>query len=180
VSGGRHVALADLPLFAPVAQVAFSAWFRSAATDSSGGDIASMGDNYGLRLRDDGSLYFFLVDDSIWDPGENIDAGSWRLCILEGPSLVDDRWHHAAAVYDGAFMRIYLDGAEAARFPYSGGIVYPFKGGFQIGRHGFGSHDKDFRGGLDEFRFSRRAWSAGLVKAEYENQKPGSILLRFE
>lgn len=180
VTGGQQVVFADPSAFSPARQFAFSAWFRAGESDTAGGEIGSMADNYGLRLREDGSLYFFMVDDGQWQPGQPVTAGSWKQCSVLDTNLIDDRWHHAAAVFDGAFMRVYLDGTEAARVPHAGKTVYPFKGGFRIGRHGFGTHDKDFRGSLDEFRYSRTAWSAGRIKADFENQKPDSRLIRFE
>ncbi len=77
-------------------------------------------------------------------------------------------------------MRIYVDGTEAAKTPYAAKILFPFEKILEIGRHGFGTHDKDYSGLLDEVRFSGKPWSAERMKAEYEIQKPGSTLIRFD
>ncbi len=36
-----------------------------------------------------------------------------------------DRWHHVAAVWDGAEKRVYVDGAEAGRWPAAGPLALP-------------------------------------------------------
>ncbi len=180
-TGGQHVSLPNHPMLHPVHGMTYSAWFRAIGSDTAGGELGSNGDNFGVRLRQDGSLYFFAFADTLWTPGTAIKGDPFASCATKGVNLIDSAWHLATAVYDGAYLRLYLDGAEAAKTPYAArGLLYPFQKGFEIGRHGFATHDKDFQGRLDEVRFSGHAWSPGRIKAEYEFQKPGSLRVRFE
>lgn len=167
------------PLRPPLA-VSLSAWFRAGAADTAGGELASMGDNYGLRLLPDGDIRFFIFDDSLWHEGDPIPDEKWKDGATTGLNLLDDRWHHAAGVFDGSLMRIYVDGILKATLPRPGRLQYPYKNDFWIGRHASGTREKDFAGILDEVRVSGTPWSAGRIKAEFETQKPGSRFLRFE
>jgi hypothetical protein len=181
-AAGQYVHVSDPGFLRPTLHVSITAWLRAGTTDSTGGEIASLGDNYGLRLLPDGNLRFFMFHDSLWMEGDpapdSVDA--WKECVTTGLNLLDDGWHHVAAVFDGRLMRIYADGVEAARLARPGKVTYPYGKDLWLGRHGSGSHETDFRGSLDEVRISRKALSAAWIRTEYESQKPDSRYLEFE
>jgi hypothetical protein len=65
--------------------------------------------------------------------------------------LAQDVWHHVAAVYDGATLALYLDGAWVGSVPGSGNVVGSSQP-LEIGRFG-----ADFAGRIDEVRISDSA-----------------------
>ena len=70
-------------------------------------------------------------------------------------------FHHVAGSYDGAVMRLYLDGVEVGSQPVSG-TVDP---GFGVA---FSSSDEPLDGLLDEIEVFDRALSASQVRAIFE------------
>src|SRR5690606_19307105 len=72
------------------------------------GSNTSWNDGYGL-LRVAGAIRFYVND--------------WATTFVEVP-LEDNDWHHVAATYDGAFLRLYLDGELAAERAFDGAIVH--------------------------------------------------------
>lgn len=179
-SGGLHVTVPETAILKPATSLGYSVWMRSRSSDSTGGELGSMGDNYGLRMLPDGNLYFFAFNDPAWSQGAPVYSSRYQILQTTDRNIMDDRWHHVAAVLEGDSLRLYCDGKVAAKAPLRAPIRYPFRNDFEIGRHGFRTHDKDFQGGLDEARFSHKGWSAAWLRVEYENQKPGSGLVRFE
>lgn len=149
------------------------------AKDTTGRDILAMGDIYGLRIGADGSLYFFALRDTAFTGVDPAPDSAWSVCRTSGIDYRDDKWHHFAAVADGAFLRVYVDGAEKANAAMSGGPVYPFARDLSIGRSRARGGTTLFRY-LDEVRLSPSAWSAARVKADYESQKPAAKLAEFK
>ena len=75
-------------------------------------------------------------------------------------------FHHVAGSYDGAVMRLYLDGVEVGSLPITG-TVDP--GGGVI----FGSGDEPMDGLLDEVEIFDRALDASAVRAIFEADAAG-------
>ena len=73
--------------------------------------------------------------------------GGWKTLSAVYPSL--NAWHHLAATYDGATMKLYVDGTLAASQPQTGAIstnTNPLTFGNQPG------YPENFGGSADEFR----------------------------
>jgi hypothetical protein len=87
------------------------------------------------------------------------------------------RWYHAAAVYDGKMMSLYVDGQKQGQWPMRGAILYnkraPFLIGATIGPYGKVS---SFKGKIDEMRLWNIARSAADVRGSYEGTVPASAL----
>lgn len=93
---------------------------------------------------------------------------------LSAPSslrLVAEAWNHVAVAYDGAELRLHINGKlaisrrlEKARAAGQGGLV--------VGRRGDG-HGPRFRGAVDEVRFHDRALSAEEIVAAYRDPAKG-------
>ncbi|MDB5102324.1 MAG: hypothetical protein JWP91_13 [Fibrobacteres bacterium] len=181
-TAGQYILVPDPGALRPSVHVSISAWLRADTADTAGGEIASLGDNYGLRVLPDGNLRFFMFHDSLWREGDPApgSVNQWKECVTTGLHLLDGEWHHVAGVFDGSLMRVYADGVEAARLARPGKVTYPYGKDLWMGRHGSGSHETDFRGILDEVRISRKALSAAWIRTEYESQKPDSRFLKFE
>jgi hypothetical protein len=177
---GSHVSVPRTPALEATGPFSFSAWIRADTADATGGDLGSMADNVGLRLKEDGSLYFFRFNDPAWETGDDLGASHWHNMATPPLGLLDDTWHHVAAVYDGAAMRLYADGREVRAEPSPYPTRYPFPGAFEMGRHGLATHAKDYFGRMDEARFSRIARSAAWLRVSYETQRPDAARLHPE
>jgi hypothetical protein len=157
----------------PDGDFAISAWVKATATDSNGGEIASMGNDYGIRLEPNGEFYAFNFN------YPKTDSTGYTL-ITGGQHLLDDDWHLVAAVHTGTHIDAYVDGAFVGGSDFPKG-VRRYDGGpdFFIGRHGNGETPFDFEGYIDEVRVMRAQPSATWLKLAYASQRPGAAILRF-
>ena len=106
--------------------------------------------------------------------------------ILRGTApLNDGRWHHVAARLSGKGQALFVDGVKVAENPAS--VEAENINGFW--RLGFG-HLSDgawapvgtstyFQGAVDEVWITHAERSDDFVKLTFENQRPGSLLLKF-
>jgi hypothetical protein len=150
------------------ALVTLSAWVRLLRTDSLSSDIASMGDNYMLRIdKVNNSPKFVLY---------NMADTPQIICQDSSLSLADSAWHYMAGTFDGANVCLYVDGILTRTVPYAGAIEYNLGPDFMIGVHGDYKKGFNFIGSLDEVECSSVARSAAWIKFSYENQVPGSSI----
>jgi hypothetical protein len=156
-----------------------SAWIQPTATDKDGGEILSMGDNYVLRVNPDGSPRLIVFDDPAWDGLSPAITKKWKISEATGFTILDQRWHYVVGVFDGEFLRLYLDGIERSVQMFHQNLAYPLGPDFWIGRNGDGDRLHDFFGQIDEVQISGKFRSAAWIKLAYENQKPGSTLLEY-
>lgn len=112
--------------------------------------------------------YIFPRTDDNWNKLVfyiNFNALGWRK--LEVPyTAYKSSWTHVAATYDGAFMRIYINGSPAGELAVTGTITVntnPLTVGYHNGFEGTSS--EYFAGSIDEIRIWRRA----LVQCEIQN-----------
>jgi hypothetical protein len=109
------------------------------------------------------------------------------MCVAAGPEVGTatgvtvpalDQWTHVAGTFDGALLRVFVNGVLEGEIPLAGTIVEndePVYLGFQR------DNDRDkFIGAMDEARISDRARSEDWFKLCYENQKPASTMLQFQ
>ncbi len=90
---------------------------------------------------------------------------------LRAGNLQTDTWYHVVGAYDGATMRLYLDGAEVASQPVSGALA----GGNTIEL----SHSGETLDGLlDEVIIYRRALNAAEVQSLFN--RPPEMLLTLD
>jgi hypothetical protein len=87
------------------------------------------------------------------------------------------RWYHAAGVYDGKMMSVYVDGEKRGQWPMRGAILYnkraPFLIGATIGPYGVVS---SFDGRIDEMRLWNIPRTAAQVRGSFEGTVPPSAL----
>jgi hypothetical protein len=83
------------------------------------------------------------------------------------------RWIHVAATYDGEYARLYADGAEICRQPFSGSLNFndsPLTiSGYLSGT---GGTVDEITGRLDDVRFYDRALGAGDIRAIFLGGAP--------
>ena len=80
--------------------------------------------------------------------------------------LATNIWQHVAVVYDGSYMRFYLNGVEKDSFPKTGNMDvndYPVV----IGLDGW-NPSQHYKGKIDEVKVFSRALSAEEIEAEFE------------
>ena len=75
------------------------------------------------------------------------------------------QWHHVVATYDGAELKVYIDGTMLGSAPFSGTIDSSSNGFFDIGN--------GFSGQIDEVHVYPRALSAEQVFQRYIETKDG-------
>ena len=104
-----------------------------------------------------GNLFFGIWDGSTFV--QSPDAG--------GPGVWDGNWHLVAGTYDGAAVRLYVDGVEAlSGTPASIVINYAlptnefFIGAYRAG----GACELRFNGDIDEVRIFNRALTAAEIQ----------------
>lgn len=178
---GAHNVVAPVsgPAQRPARALTVSAWVYVQGTGSKGGEFLSMGDNYGLRVVAKGAPHFFVfTDTSVHNPAWNEDN---PFNIVEaGAEDIRSDWHLVTGRYDGATLKIYIDGVERASVACTKDIQYPFRQEFWMGQHANGQNPAyAFTGSLDEMRVSPSARSPAWIRLNYLNQKAGSLLIEF-
>jgi hypothetical protein len=87
-------------------------------------------------------------------------AGSTTTLIAGSGDLAENRWLHAAAVYDGSTMELFLDGVSVGSIPKSGALSQDPNVQVWIGGNPTEPTSKPWRGRIDEVRIYERALSA--------------------
>jgi hypothetical protein len=148
-----------------------SSWYRTTLDSGSRGqDIISIGDNYGLRVRDDSIMHFWYYP-AVPNPITHLD---WNEVNVRNGAFVDGNWHLVCGTYDGSVLRLYVDGKEMGSnaAPEPVGFIFPIN--VTLGKHGNGKTGFYFAGDLDEPQVHSAVRGPDWNKLSYENQKPGS------
>ncbi len=136
-------------------QFAISAWVKYTATDTKGGEVASMGDNYGLRVTPGGDVKVFI----------HTSNGTWPNATTSGVNTKDGAWHHLLGQYDGTQFQVWIDGTLSQTVTVAAPIVYSLGTQFHLGHHGNGDADHDFNGSIDQVRVYARALTGTEIVA---------------
>lgn len=119
-AAGKAVSLSGLDDFVEVyrdrklditgAALTLDAWVKPAPWN---GDfrIITKGDHqYALKMKDEHTLEFF------------VHSGTWHAVQATVPADFYGNWHRVSGTYDGAALRLYLDGKEIANAAFAGPI----------------------------------------------------------
>jgi hypothetical protein len=134
--------------------VSVAAWANLTTTDTSGAEVISLGDHFGLRLDTGGVSEAFFYN------------GSTYLTASVSNTYAGTGWHHFVATFDdnNDSFKLYIDGALAATTSTTSSISYSGLGSNTvIGRHGNASTSYDFTGTIDDVRVYNYALSAAEV-----------------
>jgi hypothetical protein len=106
-----------------------------------------------------------------WTLGTNASALRFRLrtgtseTTLDGGTLQPNTWYHAVATYDGATMRLYLNGVQVASTAKTGALATAATVPVGIGRNPAGSNYVN--GAVDDLRIFARGLTAADVITLY-------------
>jgi len=118
------------------------------------------------RVETTGKTGFYILKRAAGDGWSFSVANATDVGQVSALMPLTSRWYHIVMVYDGAFLRPYVDGAAKTPVSYSGGITYSAGRMLRIG--GFSNYTlQRFPGLIDDVRIYSRALSAGEVKALY-------------
>ncbi len=156
-----YVAIAPTPPLNMKAGLTLEAWAKA---DSLQGAVIRRNNSYELRPRGDGSVLF-----RVWT-----DKAARSLTSAAGTVAAGDV-HHLVGTYDGASMKIYVDGSQVASMPQSGAITHD-QNTLYIGRSDYSN--TYFDGIIDEPAIYSRALSAGTIQDRFANGKPAAAAPR--
>ncbi len=157
---GQHLLRTRKKLdLARLARITFSAWVVP----------VEMGKYSEIFRKEDGDhrvLFSFQDDGTHLSLGLNI--GGYVECdaSIRPQMVLDGRWHHCAATFDGRCMRVYLDGQEIGSLARPGSIS---AGGEAPGCIGSSEGGECFQGSLDDLRIYSEALSSGEIGRLYES-----------
>jgi len=90
-------------------------------------------------------------------------GGSDNRKLYGFPAPPAGQWHHVAATYDGAAMKVYYDGAVVAQQPATG-LILTFSDPLYIGAvRPHGALGEEYRGAMDDVRLYDRALSESQI-----------------
>ena len=161
----QYVKISQSPALNPVNQLTIEFWMKAAPDNpmnSYQGLVTS--DFYGVEIA--GGVSFYLSSNR---------GTSWE--ITSHASLTSGVWHHIAGTYDGARLRLYVDGQPyGSPLPHIGKISPMLAGSFvaigsEDGRTGFPNcvGSRYFDGLIDEVSIYNRALSNLEISAIYKS-----------
>jgi hypothetical protein len=176
---GDYVSVPDAPSLNPQAALTVDAWIRRSAqvgpwdpvVKKAGGENGDQTGGYTLEFSGDHIAFQVFLENEWW---------------VSSPSaaLPSDEWAHVAGVYDGEYVRLYVDGVEIATAANALGSIAPSDNELHIG-HDPSNPDRWYNGLIDEVDVFDRALSADEIYAIYAagsagKCKPGTLPLEVE
>jgi len=105
--------------------------------------------------------------------------GSVTELSAESGELVNEQWHLVAAVYDGATMKLYLDGQEVATVAKTGDIDTASNVDTWIGGHPKNANTRPWPGDLDEVALFKRALTPEEIQSLFANQAAAMEMIEW-
>jgi hypothetical protein len=99
-------------------------------------------------------------------------GGSAATLIASSGNLSTSQWYHAALTYDGATLRLYLDGEQVGSMPLNGAVDRAPAVPVAVGNQPAGAGDRAFDGMLDDIRILQRAMSQEELAALLAGGEP--------
>jgi hypothetical protein len=155
-----YVTVADSNLLDLTTGMTLSAWIYPTAINS--GEWR----NVIIKERTGGEVYNLYANVDTNQPAVFVVAGSGpgTLADARGTNSIHlDTWTHLAATYDGATLRIYVNGVQVGSRAVSGSLLTS-TGALRIG--GNGVWGEFFKGTIDEVKVYNRALSAAEIQSD--------------
>ncbi len=115
-----------------------------------------------LKERPKGLAYALYAHDEAPRPAGYLNTGSADLSAIGSSALPLNAWSHLAMTYDGAALRLYVNGVQVGTRAVSGSILST-TGLLQIG--GNSVWGEYFQGRIDEVRIYNRALAVGKIQS---------------
>jgi hypothetical protein len=123
-----------------------------------------------FKERTGGVVYGLYADQAGGRPLGQVDIGGERNAVGSA-SLPLNAWSHLATTFDGSFVRLYVNGAQAGSLPFSGSMAAS-TGPLRLGGNSVWS--EWFAGLIDEVRVYNRALSANEIQQDMQTPVGGS------
>ena len=149
--GSNDYAVAAAPQDFRLQQFTVEAMVKALSTDDWGSEVVSMGNNWMLRMRTDGNLFFSFTSGTAW---QNLETSN--------VNVKDGLWHHVAVTRTATAIKLYVDGEIVAQSENTNPIQYIYGGNLIVGRHGDEDDHFNFNGAIDEVR----VWSVPRTDAQ--------------
>jgi hypothetical protein len=165
-----YVQVPNAPDLEP-AKVTVKAWVKGTAPGRNAYILSKGADgetaaSYALYTGASSGLQFYVYDGGAYVQSPDVGTGVW-----------DGAWHHVAGTYDGAFIRLFVDGVEVGSgTPTHIRIGYPLptSNDLFIGSYNGGYL---FNGSIDEVAVYSRALTRLEIVASFNADEPSSVLL---
>lgn len=160
LTGYEHVVVANESNFDITEAITVSAWIKVRSFDGQWQAIVTKGDSAWRLQRDSVRNGLEFSCSQLHVPGDD----AWG-SLLGSRTVNDGQWHHAAGVYDGQQMVLYIDGTLDVSQPASGRIALnnrPVCIGANAERGG-----RTFKGQIDEVAVFDHALDAESVRRLY-------------
>jgi hypothetical protein len=124
---------------------------------------------YGLFISSDRLANFAM---------SNSGRNSWYVA-QSTTAITKGKWYHLAATYDGATIRMFVNGNVESQVSYSGGIGYPVAANARIACQTLqgGTVRMRNKGRIDELKLFNYALSADTIRAHFLATRPSIPLL---
>jgi hypothetical protein len=156
---GRHLLRVPAEKFnwTKLAKISFSVW--AAPTQ-----MATYSELF--RKEDGHDRVLFSFQDNFTHLSLGLNVGGCIECDapIDPSHVLDGRWHHCAATFDGRVMRVYLDGRQIGALDRPGAIL---AGGPAPGCIGSMAGEECFQGTIDDLRIYADALSGAEIAAMY-------------
>jgi hypothetical protein len=122
---------------------------------------ATTSQGYALQITDYGKLEFVLA---------RTDGNGHWIVVASATTLASQTWYHLVGTYDGAALRIYINGQPEGTVPYAGGYELPHNNAtIAYLKRATGETMNRLNGKIDEVRLYRYALSPQEVMARYQD-----------
>lgn len=160
-SGNQYLEVPDAPNLNPADGLTVEAWVYPTAPPASGRYVLAKDDGYGNRQY----LLNLVPSGTNTVARAHVGAQSGFAVLTGTTSVPTNAWTHVCMTYDGAAVRLYVNGRLDSSLSASGPVrrtTQPIR----IGSDGAGTYA--FQGSIDEVSLYGRALSAAEVQAAFE------------
>jgi Concanavalin A-like lectin/glucanases superfamily len=173
LNGSSYIEVPSNPSIAPSGSFSIETWVNFTSLNASGGDcIIAKGNDCNCI----GDWALFIMPSGKLRPHVNING--WWYYFDCSTTLAPNTWYHVAMVYDGSYIRGYvngtLDGQQAAS-----GTVATSTQPLKIGVYSPSLSYAYFRGAIDELTFYKTALSASQIQGIFNAGAYGKCMPKY-
>ncbi len=165
----NYVNIGDKAALKPTTEITVEAWFYAeqqqwyASLLSNAFDTQLIESGYSLALDGASGVYFGLTTQS---------GGMYWLQAANTITL--NRWYHVAGTYDGATMKLYLDGVMKSSQSKTGNIDYDPTNPLTFGKYRDDNEEYHFKGKIDEIRIWNIARTQQQIQSDLSRRLNGN------